>query len=145
MERLKVYVAGASKERYERAIPMMERLRAGGVDVTHDWTVGMTGAPDSSLSLEERAQYAAEDIRGVLAADVVAFLAPLKGASSIGAWVELGIALGAGKPVFAAGDTTPSIFGELPAGFPDDESLARALLEPEFMKDWVPRFSEGVV
>jgi hypothetical protein len=36
---MRVYVAGAWVEQWERARPMIARLREAGIDITHDWTV----------------------------------------------------------------------------------------------------------
>lgn len=124
---MKVYVAGASSERVERAKVVMAAIREAGLEVTHDWTIGMTGSPDSSLSQEDRAKFAEDDIQGVLDADVIAFLAPLKGNQSTGAWVEFGIAIGLDKPVFASGDLERSIFCERAIQFPSDAALVHAL------------------
>ena len=36
---MRVYVAGAWVEQWERARPMIARLREAGIEITHDWTV----------------------------------------------------------------------------------------------------------
>lgn len=98
---MKVYVAGAWVEQWERARPMIARLREAGIEITHDWTVaeqrvGADGKAlvDSDISPIERAEHARNDLLGVLLADVVLLLAP-NGDGACGSWVELGAALAA--------------------------------------------------
>ena len=143
---MKVYVAGAWVEQHERARPMIAELRAAGIEITHDWTraegevirnaAGGVVQSDADLDVEDRKRHALEDLRGVLAADVVWLLAPNdKGAC--GAWVELGAALalrGAWDPNPArAASYTPriivsgpkarrSIFTELAETYDTDEA-----------------------
>jgi hypothetical protein len=98
---MNVYVAGAWVEQWERARPMIARLRQAGFAITHDWTVAEQrrrpdGTPlvDSDISPAERAMHARNDLDGVLRADVVLLLAANeKGAC--GSWVEMGAALAA--------------------------------------------------
>jgi hypothetical protein len=98
---MNVYVAGAWVEQWERARPMIARLREAGFAITHDWTVAEQrtrpdGTPlfDSDISPAERAMHARNDLDGVLRADVVLLLAANeKGAC--GSWVEMGAALAA--------------------------------------------------
>lgn len=104
---LKVYVAGASVERVERAIPTMRALRDAGITITHDWTQDMHESAcaehgDGLVPEADRRRYADEDEAGVRAADVVLLLAPNERGSS-GAWTELGIAIGTGKTIVVAG------------------------------------------
>lgn len=104
---LRVYVAGASVERAERAIPAIRMLREAGVAITHDWTVDIdeaAGAANSDADVPEEVRHrcAMEDARGVSTADYVLLLAPNERGSS-GAWVELGLAIGLGVPVLVAG------------------------------------------
>lgn len=92
---MKVYVAGASAEADMIAL-YMDRLRAAGLEITHDWVAGLkaniaAGKPDALLSAEERAQYAETDLDAIAEADVFWLLAPEN--ASTGAWVELGYAL----------------------------------------------------
>jgi hypothetical protein len=94
---LKVYVAGAWVEQNERAKPMIARLQAAGVIVTHDWTApngfvedGVGG--DSKLTDEARKKYALADLRGVFDAELVWLLAA-NSQGACGSWVELGAAL----------------------------------------------------
>jgi hypothetical protein len=133
-EPLRVYVAGAVVERHERAIPAMQALRAAGITITHDWTesivdVGSAERSEADVPEDIRYRAALDDASGVRAADVVLLLAPSERGSS-GAWVELGLAIGFGVPVLAAGPKNGrTIFTSLTQQrFPtDDEAIAHLI------------------
>ena len=111
----RIYVAAAFSERLTRARPAMDRIRALGGAVTHDWTAdpppGVT--TDADLTDAQRVQLALADYRGVAEADVVWLLAPTdKG--SCGAWVEFGAAIALGKRTVVSGPASRrSIFTEM--------------------------------
>lgn len=65
-----VYVAGASGDR-EMLRKVMDRLEAGGVTITHDWTT----CEARDMTIADAAECARKDINGVVNADVLlAFL-----------------------------------------------------------------------
>jgi hypothetical protein len=99
---VKVYVAGASREP-ERVRRWMDMLRGAGHEITHDWLAAMEAAPapDHLMSTTALLPYALADQAAVLEADVVWVLAPE--APSTGCWVELGMALQAGRRVVVSG------------------------------------------
>jgi len=106
-EPLKVYVAGSSRERASRAVPIIAALRKQGLVVTHDWTVDMdkhTSAEHSDADVpdEVRRRCSELDANGVRLADFVLLLAPEERGSS-GVWVELGMALTQRVPVVVCG------------------------------------------
>lgn len=132
----RVYVAGASSERNERAKPVIAVLRAVGFHITHDWTVsvdmncGGNNQPKPTITEDVLRQCAIDDFRGVEAADIFVLLAPQN--ASTGAWVELGIALAmasACKAVYISGKVDRCIFALMPGcqRFETDEDLLKAL------------------
>ena len=104
---LKVYVAGAVRERMERAIPAIAQLRAAGVEITLDWTTDIDANANAASSESEvpddiRLRAANDNISGVQRADFVLFLAPDERGAS-GAWTEFGVALASKIPVVVTG------------------------------------------
>ena len=104
---LKVYVAGSSKERNERAIPIIKQLRRAGLIITHDWTVDMQqySSPQHSDVLvpeETRIRCSDDDMNAIRHAHYVLLLSPDERGSS-GAWTEFGFALGCAVPVIVTG------------------------------------------
>jgi nucleoside 2-deoxyribosyltransferase len=101
---LRIYVAGASNEREDRAKPVMRELRDLGLVITHDWTSSMDNpvvGPDHALTPEQKRKYTEVDLLGVRTADFMLLLVPYN--HSAGAWVELGFAFGLNIPVIACG------------------------------------------
>lgn len=113
---LSVYVAGASSERATRAKPVIQALSEAGYEISHDWTeaVDMQGANNEhgTLSEEDLAACAYEDLWGVTACDIFVLLAPE--GQSTGAWAELGLALASGCKILIAGRCDRCIFAWLP-------------------------------
>ena len=101
---MKIYVAGASRERNERAKPVIKALREAGIEITYDWTQNVDQyPPDSPAPSDEYLQNCAqEDHDGVVNADQILVLLP-EDSHSTGAWAELGIALGSCVPVMVSG------------------------------------------
>jgi hypothetical protein len=106
---LNVYVAGASGSlvEVERAERVIARLRAAGVNVTHDWTpdvldVYRRGGP-GCLEDEERLLRATCDVDAVRRADRVLMLAPEPPVASTGAGFETGVAYERGVRMAVAG------------------------------------------
>lgn len=134
MTPLRVYVAGASAERHERVRPVMARLRAAGIEITHDWTEAMHEAwsvedGDAMVPESMRDWYARQDRDGVMSADVVVLLAP--DGPSTGAWVELGLAIGREVPIVVSGrNARRTIFTSLANRlFDTDEEAIRYVVE----------------
>jgi hypothetical protein len=124
---IKVYVAGASSERHTRAIPVIAKLRAAGVQITHDWTDDPGFGVDPSQYTRKMARESARlDQKAVEAADCVLLLAPNK--PSTGAWVELGIALGQRIPVWVAGEHDCIFVESAHAFFWTDDEAVQALI-----------------
>lgn len=86
---LHVYVAGSWAEK-ERARAWIEKLRAAGVRITHDWTSKEETDNEVLLCDEERDQRAVDCLNGMDGAQVIWILP----SSSFGGWAELGYALG---------------------------------------------------
>lgn len=101
-----VYVAGSSQE-LARVRAVQAALCAAGCAITHDWTQSVeaagSGSPETVTPTDELEAWFA-DLRGVCAADIVVVLAPRAPATTIGAWVELGVAWGYGVPVVLVGN-----------------------------------------
>lgn len=111
---LRVYVAGASSERFTVIRPTISRLRAVGCVVTHDWTT--CPGFDRPSTEEEKRQWAAEDLQGVRSADLLWYMAPVD--KSEGSHGELMAAIVLGKrtvvsgPWWAHGRIFPLLAGE---------------------------------
>lgn len=103
---MRVYVAGSSKE-IPRVRAIMTALRLAGHVITHDWTplverFGSDGAAqERALTPADLAKCAAADIHAIDDAERVVMLWPRT--KSEGAYVELGIAIGIGRPVTVSG------------------------------------------
>jgi hypothetical protein len=139
--RAKIYVAAPSSDldRYRRFINL---ARARGLEVTYDWSPMIVEAQrqrltDRTISEGFALNAAMADAQGVRDCSVLVLLAPRPGEASIGAWVELGMALGlrtarpTRKPlIVVAGDRADrqyAIFEELADVFAStDEQAAGA-------------------
>jgi hypothetical protein len=115
-----IYLAGASSE-VDEIQAWISRLAAAGIPLTHDWTVGVKAAqgakmPDRDFSRDDRHRFAQQDYDGVRDAAIFWLQVP-RASASIGAWVELGIALAAPsmreRRVVVSGDHGRTIFAEL--------------------------------
>jgi hypothetical protein len=98
VERLKVYVAGASRE-IERAKRMMAAVQHHGMVVAYDWPARIEEAGSANEGLTAAVSKAAslEALGGVASSHVFWFLLPND--TTIGAYVELGYFLGIGKGI----------------------------------------------
>lgn len=96
---LRVYVAGASKE-LDRARVAMDVIRERGMEVTSTWVEKIREAGRANEGLSPRVAFEAAlgCFREVSAADALLILVKPDGAS-VGAYVEVGIALAQGKPI----------------------------------------------
>lgn len=95
-----VYVAGGRSERVSVCRPMIDALRAAGIEVAYDWTRD-PGWDDPAQHDALRAARA--DLRALLRAHVLWYVAPAD--RSEGSHAELGAALAAGIYVVASGET----------------------------------------
>ncbi len=92
-----VYVAGASAD-WERAKTRMDWVREHpGLTLAHDWV-------KHHLTDKERFSLSSSDINAVARCDIFWLLVPNDSVATVGAWVELGVAIGAGRPVVVSGD-----------------------------------------
>jgi len=109
---MRVYVAGASAE-IERAEALIARLRDAGVEVISDWpeNVRRAGAANIGLTHEVRLAAARACSLGVRRSDWLVVLEPK--APTIGAWVEMGIALAQGIDVLWVGEGDCTVFESL--------------------------------
>ena len=101
---MNVYVA-AKWEDKDRARDIMYSVCYAGHTITHDWTInsvfGVTAA--------------AADVNGVIAADALVAVVEREFQWK-GMWVEMGIAIGYGKPIYMLGNWgTDCIFTTLPS------------------------------
>lgn len=128
--RLKVYVAGSSKE-LDRVADAMAALRESGVEVTHDWVEVIKARGSANplgASAADCAQWAWEDLLGVRAADVVWLMVPAQG--GLGCYVEYGYALALNIPVVISGEYGRTIFTALTDECHEyDSDALEALLE----------------
>ncbi len=92
---MKLFVSGKiGDEALTREI--MEGLKNGGHEITLDWTrIGHLKPYDENPSASAKA--AVLEVQGVKEADALVLVAHDRG---IGMYVELGVALGTGKPVY---------------------------------------------
>lgn len=104
----RVYVAGKFEDS-ERVREVQAELRDLGHEITYDWT------RQAQVSVEQ----ARADISGVMTADFLVMVLekeyPYKGT-----WVEMGIAIGGGLPIFVLGSAwaKENIFLRLPSVHP---------------------------
>lgn len=110
---LRIYVAGASAE-IERCEAFIARLRAAGFEITFDWPahIRKVGASNEGIDLATRKSSAEADIQAVRDAEWFVLLEPEE-AKTIGAWVEMGVAIQAAIPVLWVGEGDRTIFSEL--------------------------------
>ena len=126
---LRVYVAGNSSERGERAKPVIEKLRNAGCVITYDWTVAVDEFGANAVGETQARLSASRDLAGVRGADVVLALAPETG--GCGMWIEVGAAFALGIPVlFSCPEPNRTIFSRLAlARFESDHFAVAYLLE----------------
>jgi nucleoside 2-deoxyribosyltransferase len=104
----KVYLAGSSREP-QRVREMAERIDATGIEITQRWwepsdhgTPEEWGGKDGSIPRGVQAQLCRGNMRAIAETDVVFVLWPENGVLSTCA-VELGFAVGKGKPLVVTG------------------------------------------
>lgn len=107
----KVYVAGKWEERGNIA-PLLEELRNGGFEITHDWTVEDDDGMSGQALKDYWADCARKDYHGVLDAHALVLINHPK---CRGAHTELGIACATGARIIVVGrDEGENIFFNLP-------------------------------
>lgn len=91
----KIYVASSFEDR-NRTRQLHSELISAGHEITADWTTHLEIAKldDEAEKRRLRRLYAIEDIQGVISSTVFALL--LGERESVGARIELGVAIGAG-------------------------------------------------
>lgn len=120
---------------YGRVRAFCDDARAAGHEITHDWTrTAEFGDDGHPLSADEGALepnvawgHAADDVRGIDAADACVFLADEGG--YCGALIEYGYALAINVPVYLVAPWRPSIFWQSPRTMIlPDETAVRDML-----------------
>ncbi len=103
-----VYVAGASAD-WERAKVRMDWVRSHpGLTLAYDWVADVVkyrvegGKSDAELTDGERFSLAGSDVSAVVRCDIFWLLVP-HDTVTVGAWVELGVAIGEGRSVVVSG------------------------------------------
>ena len=96
---MKVYVAGKFEDRFEIRT-VMNRLRAVGHEVTHDWTYEDPGDLQGDALASFLTHCAEADMNGVLEADILVLI---NHKLAFGAAAEMGMAIAWGKVVYVVG------------------------------------------
>ena len=115
---IKLYIASRFQDR-EDALALKERLQARGALVTSTWLTPLDGNNANMATLNGRYQEcrarATCDLDDIVGSDAVVVMSPLKAHKSGtgGRHVELGFAVGVGKPVFLLG-SRENVFHYLP-------------------------------
>ena len=129
----RIYVGGASRE-LERVERFIERCKAAGYVITHDWTVGVRSAlgvkrrrHEQPLSATGRRTLWDMCISGVAEADACVFLAPV-GVETRGMWAEMGVSQSCGGLCVYVGHKDDTIATSMCEVVADDDA-AFALLE----------------
>jgi nucleoside 2-deoxyribosyltransferase len=107
---MKIYVCGGSSE-LEAVAERMRQLRELGHIITQDWVATVRASGESNprtATHRQRLGWSGADIKGITDADIVWAMLPVK--TSFGCALEIGYALGNGKPVIVSGDWRTSIF-----------------------------------
>ena len=99
-EVMEIYVAAKYQDR-DRVRELYYELSYLGHEITVDWT------NHNDVSPEKLTEYAVEDVGGVKEAKLLIALMTIKYEYK-GLWVEMGIALGKGIPVWVIGDAGDS-------------------------------------
>lgn len=123
---MRIYVAGRFQS-YAKVRACIDALVERGHEITYDWTrspeFGADGHPVDPGTIKNGfsapgystrqalARYAVRDIQGVREADALVLLAD---DSLAGAWVEMGIALERGTPIYVIKPERWTIFLECP-------------------------------
>jgi nucleoside 2-deoxyribosyltransferase len=113
---MRIYVAGRFKH-YRKVREVIDRLQSMGHEVTYDWTrtkefnaagefCGREGADANSI------EFAKNDVWGVLQAQALVLCAD--DPEMAGAYIETGIAMGRGIPIYVIAYQRWTIFYELP-------------------------------
>ena len=111
-----IYLAGASSEA-ELVGSYMRKIEDFGEEVAYDWTRLVlanlaNGIKDTDLTNRQRRCIADDCVDSIREADQFWLLIPEDPKSSIGCWVELGLAIELDKHVTVSGDLSASPFLE---------------------------------
>lgn len=101
---MKIYVAGKYSDR-DRVRYIHQNLKEMGHEITVDWTNHDIYPNDATA--ERLSQFAQDDVRGVKEADLYIGLMTIPFEYK-GAWVEMGLALGKGIPIYIIGNAGDS-------------------------------------
>jgi hypothetical protein len=109
----RIYVAGASRE-VDLVDGFMRRLRTAGYPVAYDWTVDVRasaalGETDADLSEAARLERSGTETFAVTGCHLFWLIIP-HSRVTVGAWVEMGIAMGSYRPIVVSGDWKRTIF-----------------------------------
>ena len=106
---MNIYVAGSSAE-LDRVAALIARLREAGHTITYDWphAIITSGLDANELPTSKANRSALMCEQGVAGADLFVLLTPTT--PTIGAWVEIGIALSADVQIVIVGERPVSIF-----------------------------------
>lgn len=113
---MNIYIAGASRE-LDLVSSYIDKVEASRHRINLDWTAAIRenmakGLTDKDMSREDRKKHAEMDRDAVFHADCVWLMVPEDPKSSIGCWVEFGMAVASGATVIVSGKNA-SIFCEL--------------------------------
>lgn len=125
---MKAYVAASQYDLY-RARWAMDELRLAGVTISHDWTAEVEGNLGRVPDEDEMREAALNDYRGVVAADVLLVLTPVRRDWGCALWTELGIALDRHKRVIIVGpQRNRNIFARLCETYETDSDGVDAVI-----------------
>lgn len=127
---ISVYVAASSTD-IDRAERWIGALRANDVIVTSTWpeNIRKVGAANPrNATLQQRLAWSFDDFNEIAAATAFWLLVPPLDKPTRGAWIELGAAHIAGKPVICSGDCRQSIFCSVGVEFETDEEAFTAVV-----------------
>jgi nucleoside 2-deoxyribosyltransferase len=125
---MEIYV-GARFGRKEEVRRVQELVRGSGHAITADWTQHRSIKP-YDIHQDEAAEFAQEDIDGVVGAEVCLFL--VDGQESTGVYTELGAAIASNK---LTGKPKIFVVGESPALFVYHPAVNRRNSVEEVMKE----------
>lgn len=133
---MRIYIA-ASSDNADRAVEVATELGSKGCTITSTWWTDIAergqGANPRDADDQQRANWSAKDLSQVADSDALLLLVPNDTASSHGAFLEYGYALGLGKIVAVSGDTLRSIFCALAEEFDTDGEAI----------DWLVQLADG--
>lgn len=108
---MRLYIAGASAER-GLICSWMAVARRDGIEITHDWVAQMAavGVSDPEVVWADRRKYTTFMIDAIVNEHFWLLVPKSLVTHTIGAWVELGVALLAAKKTYVSGDLDRCLF-----------------------------------